>query len=448
MTTTHYEYLTRSKLDLIKKLFEHNESVDKLLKEQKNQNETTDKESFGECSYGLMEKTTEQEILIKEMETSLSEIVKTTEILKITENTKSAGDMEIFGTFRETEEKTIADMDSSKDVLIPIPFIYVNVNENEASIYAENYRIIEYELLKEFMEKYADKIEILTKTGANDLVTELLERIFSIDAVSEPTNWNLLNVLRKMMKDCSEYFDFVQLNQKPITFDKISKYSVDKYHLLTKVEYVTYKNKLFYSQLKSKNEVIQVRKIMNDTDFNRILFKLDQLKRTLLFEKDRSYYDLNQITCLYLFHILLVVHSNPLKHHSMSTLFSHYFALLMDCIIRSRCTQSWLESITNDEIKHALLANNINLAYKECFFLPTAEQRFTAFVKNPAFSGKMDAINYDEYKKILSKSKKEIKEKFYYCLNEEFTYQVATSNAVSFLQNKMQKNEFNAKDSI
>lgn len=306
-------------------------------------------------------------------------------------------------------------------VLIDLGRFYYRSNDAfEETETLSNLRVIKYSDLENLM-KYASHIEYgKTYSSQKDVINILLPEInkFNDTANNDSSYMYLIEIMHTFILKFEIVDEYDALNTIGISFDNTRQYICDpKTNLLESATDTEIDGKHFYCQFDEK-EIPEIRRKLNDTDYNRFQYILKMFSKTLAFEHTRAYSKISNIMSLVLFHLALLKHSNPLENYSAHDLFTHYLAIMFDILIRSLHFNIWLKNpFCIHYISKLKKADNdllLNVCTKK-----TSRERFNyfiTFIDNPI----IQSISYDIYESLLKKIEISVNGKSYYDFNIKF----------------------------
>lgn len=325
----------------------------------------------------------------------------------------------------------------SHGVVINVPMIFVACEDQEGKATdrtTENLRVIPFATLTDYMHT---GLELMTAESSElqHIIRTLTTRLSEQLDTSENTVkvLQLMEVITKMLPNIDlndPYFD--SLSEESLTFDPIMQYVNDpSTSLLISVSPAPYENYQFYSQIPDQRLVEQIRITRNDTDMNRYHRCMQTFEKALTFTPGyvfNSTLRLIALSCLYL---CLIVHSRPIRAFSRNDLRANYIGYVLDCCIRSRVIQAWRakpsSKILLSDIAHNYNQNQmmVNLCKYE-----TAKDRakyiLSELQKQEKISAVVSRLSYEQYERVMSRSKQEIDGAWYYVFDNAFVISIVT----------------------
>lgn len=321
------------------------------------------------------------------------------------------------------------------DVCINIPYIYVHTDENDCKdTLTLNIRVINYEQLKELM-KLSHKIHYASNNEQIELSQSLINRLLAKSSsdqqfISELLNF--INVAVDISKDLDVEDEHTDIDTHAINTDIIRNYIVDQQTgILISCEPITYNNYSLYSQITDANLKLELRKHLNDTDFNRIQYELSCYEKILLFQPHYIYNKTVKIVNLTLFYLNLISESKSIEGYSMMDVKSNLFGYILDVILRSRLIQAWHRNPMTKKLLMDIIKNyDENHPLVNLCRLETGKARANYLLKQlhkvPEFSKYTQPLNFSIYENILNKCIQEYNNSTYYVFNNQFLLYIAT----------------------
>lgn len=321
-------------------------------------------------------------------------------------------------------------------VLFKLPTLYNNIDVDKPNVHTDSIRACKYEDLINLI----DYIEIIEKGNQRQqiqLIKTLTNKIIEEDPRINKIGLQFIDILIHGIEQIGIEENHISIKTNGICFDAICKYEFDDDNLLTNVTYLNYEQYTCYSQIKDPSLITQIRNYYNDTDYARIQYALIMFRDTLLFTTDRSYTRILNLINLYLFHILLVTISNPVKNLSANNLLHHYIGNIFDTIIRSRHYDAWFKAI---ETPHMIMdiKNNYHQSISN-MLVGSAKDRFEQFISNISqLSPKIKNITkFDKYIEILNKMIIKNDDNYYYYIDESLLPSIFKTETFNLLQNEL-----------
>lgn len=317
-------------------------------------------------------------------------------------------------------------------VVINIPTIYVNTNENGNDECSQNLRVIKFDDLTELM-----NISIVISRATHDELINIWETLVEILLKSNKKMENEDDVLTfltfasTMSKDLNIDDEYIDSTTNSISFDIIRKYINDpQTTLLLSAEQLSWNNAQLYSQLNS-NDVTKARIEYNDTDMNRYLYCLMFYEKILKFEQNYVFNNTVRVANLALFYLCLICKSRPIQYLSSNDIKSNILGYIIDVIVRSRVIQAWQKQASS-KILLSDMTNNYDekqLMVAICR-LPTAKLR-AKYILNQLSKAKnmteiVKCLSYEAYEELLDKTKQIIQDNEYYVFGNKFLTSAAT----------------------
>lgn len=326
---------------------------------------------------------------------------------------------------------------ASGDVVINVPYLCISADEfngrDEAIM--PNLRAINYDRLTELM-NIAVTIPHATDEQQIDLYHNFINIIIqsatqSVDNISHIMDF--LNFAAQLGKDIDVDDNYIDINTNGISFDIIRKYITDPITgiLMSADPIVHDSNIQLYSQLSNEQDVLEIRKLYNDTDFNRIQYYLTCFEKTLMFRPGFVYSRTVKVTNLALFYLCLLNHSRPIDKLCSNDLKANILSYIIDVILRSRVIQAWQKEASSKKLISDLLKNyDKNNHILNLCQLNSAKMRANYFLnqlsKKPELSEYIDHIKYESYETLIDRFKQVIDGKEYYMLGSQFITDAAT----------------------
>lgn len=323
------------------------------------------------------------------------------------------------------------------DVVINVPYLCISADEfngrDEAIM--PNLRAINYDRLTELM-NIAVTIPHATDEQQIDLYHNFINIIIqsatqSVDNISHIMDF--LNFAAQLGKDIDVDDNYIDINTNGISFDIIRKYITDPITgiLMSADPIVHDSNIQLYSQLSNEQDVLEIRKLYNDTDFNRIQYYLTCFEKTLMFRSGFVYSRTVKVTNLALFYLCLLNHSRPIDKLCSNDLKANILSYIIDVILRSRVIQAWQKEASSKKLISDLLKNyDKNNHILNLCQLNSAKMRANYFLnqlsKKPELSEYIDHIKYESYETLIDRFKQVIDGKEYYMLGSQFITDAAT----------------------
>jgi hypothetical protein len=168
------------------------------------------------------------------------------------------------------------------------------------------------------------------------------EKLINEILINDNNVMELMNILKNMNEFASQIDvmeDVTNPTRSSISFDVIRIYNNDPTTgLLTDViEDVNLEYKL-YSQVVEESTVLEIRRLCNDSDFNRMQYILRMFEKSVTLHKDRMFNNAVQISNLLLLYMLIALISESIETHSANDLIYHYMSMIIDITIRSSHT--------------------------------------------------------------------------------------------------------------
>lgn len=327
-------------------------------------------------------------------------------------------------------------------VLVSIPRIYTNANEAKSDIRLSNVRAIKYEQLMKQGDLFLATIWHPDHKQAdicNHLVDEVLGIIQSCNTEDRwvehglPKEMGTLDEMRDgivqlmlMLRDINASSDKVQMNERyrdlsPIesfSFDMIRRYECAPSGLLICAEPATYDGMSFYSQAAN---VVEVRRAMNDTDYNRVQHLMQMVEKAILFKTNCVPRTTQVYVNLTLNFMLMALKSQPMANTS-EDLVPNLILVLIDTIVRTRIIAHWHA----DPIRRKLM-QDIAINYPEqhamvrLSTLESARDRASAMVNLVRQCVKesnalTENLDYENYIRMVGKNTIQVDGEAYYDL--------------------------------
>jgi hypothetical protein len=376
---------------------------------------------------------------------------------------------------------------TSDYVVICVPLIYVNVDErNGIDQMIPNLRAIKYDKLVDLMQ-IAIQIPTLQTKQQIELASDLIKRVTDIYSIktknsntppsppknintTQPTTFNrinedctlnknntpstnntyksmdvgvneeegldymkldkvvgLMSYILKFYEETNLDGDYVNVDSKAISFDKIRRYHVNPNNgILESCEDVsTADGYELYSQIENPEDHKRIREMTNDTDFNRIQYVLSCLEQFLLF---RPGYILNttiQVINLAYLYSLIYLSSLPIKSSCSNDLKGNIIGYVIDVILRSRVINHWQRNPNSAKLLSDLTANynKDHIIVKMCR-LDSARERAKLIISLFSKHSKqlIEQLNYDKYIELLKENAQTIEKEQYYVFNIQTVY--------------------------
>lgn len=323
-----------------------------------------------------------------------------------------------------TEEITIDEFNNSPldHVFIRLPTLLLNSDSKKPDNHINNYRAI----------KLTKFVEILNYMETNEKLTRWDHIMFirnMIPIISDSNSNKLLESLLEGVSNLAELIDdveldpiYVDINSTKLSFDPIRKYVNDeKYQTLLSCEPSNYNGCVFYSQL-TPNAKKLCRIQNNDTDLNRMYYKLNKFIESLLMIDGRTYDSSNKYITLLLIFIHLVNNSIPIAGLCLNDLIDHYIAVAVDTMIRTRVVECWHNRPHTKILIRDMVLNHKNNFYVDLCKYSTSKERYEYINKCLQMAGHqgLSSINYSTYLDMLSQTAINDGDNTYYKLNTEF----------------------------
>lgn len=299
-------------------------------------------------------------------------------------------------------------------VLIDLDRFYYKSNNNfEETQKISNLRVIKYSNLENLM-KIASQIEYGKSCDSQkNVLNTLIAEINKSDNKSDDSSYMvLIEAMQSFIVNFEVEEEYETLDTIGISFDNTRQYICDpKTNLLLDIKDVEITGKQFYCQF-DENELKEIRRMLNDTDYNRYQYILKMFSETLAFKSKRAYSKINNIMSVVLFYLALLKQSNPLENYSAHDLFAHYMGLMFDILIRSLHFNIWFKSPFCKHYISKLKTGRDEILLNLCKRL-TSRERFNYFVsniENPIIQN----ISFDEYEKILKSIEVNVNNDIYY----------------------------------
>lgn len=323
------------------------------------------------------------------------------------------------------------------DVVINVPYLCINADEvngrDEAIM--PNLRAINYDKLFDLM-NVAVKIPDATNEQQIDLYHQFINIIIQTSAQSVDDISHIMNFLKfaaQLGKDIDVNDNYSDINTNGISFDIIRKYVTDQTTgILLSANPIVHDSTIqLYSQLSNEQNVLNIRKLYNDTDFNRIQYYLTCFEKTLMFRPGFVYSRTVKVTNLALFYLCLLNHSRPIDKLCSNDLKANFLGYIIDAILRSRVIQAWQKEASSKKLLSDLVKNyDKNNHILNLCQLNSAKMRAQYFLnqlsKKPELSEYINHINYKSYETLIDKFKQVIDGKEYYMLGSQFITDAAT----------------------
>lgn len=345
--------------------------------------------------------------------------------------------------------KSLSDIDPNVEVIINVPRIIVSCDEaNAPNLATPNLRIMRQDLC----EGLAKDIYIID-TGNHEKQMELSERLVNMIIKGSTNNDNkemnevlrLVDVLHSLGKSLQLNESYDCLDIVPINFDILRIYFNDpQTGILTNYEITTVDGHSLYSTI-PHDSIQEVRKRLNDTDYNRLSYMLKMCEKSLLMEPGRVYNNTINVTNICLLFIAIVNNSIPVKGRSSNDLSTHYTALLLDMLIRTRLITAWRrnklsKSVINDMNKNydqqnpiIKISNMQSPKERAEYILNTLKKH-----KNSTVQKSIMNLSYDEYIAQLIKTVCSLhsleKPYHFYNLNAQFLQNISLMQGYTALQ--------------
>lgn len=331
--------------------------------------------------------------------------------------------------------------------IINVPLIYVDANlDNPQDQVIPNLRAIDYKMFTELMTMAID-IPKLSNDDSVELTHKLIRHLMS--NVSNVDDIKSVLEFLEFTSDMSKKFDldddYIDVTSECISFDLIRKYIVDKNGILISADPMAYKKYEFYSQLPTAEDVLLVRNLNHDTDFNRMQFALCSFEKTLTFQPGYIYDKTVKLTNLALWYLILYSMSRRIDTLCSVDLRSNMIAYMIDIVIRTRVIQAWQRSTSGRKLLTDMIKNydNKNHIVSLCklatpreraqYMLKiladmqsSAEVRNDASMKNIPIEAIVSNLNYDWYEEALETTAQIIHNRKYYVFTSDFVVQITS----------------------
>lgn len=369
-------------------------------------------------------------------------------------------------------------------VVICVPLIYVNVDElNGIDQMIPNLRAIKYDKLVDLMQ-IAIQIPTLQTKQQIELASDLIKRVtdtYSLktknpttpkninatqpktfnrineDCILNKNNLNnsdnntykrmdvgvneeegldymkldkvvsLMSYILKFYEETNLDGDYINIDSKAITFDKIRRYNVNSANgiLISCEDVSTADGYELYSQIENLQDHKRIREMTNDTDFNRIQYVLSCLEKFLLFHPGYILNTTIQIINLAYLYSLIYLSSLPIKSNCSNDLKGNIIGYVIDVIIRSRVINHWQRNPNSAKLLSDLTANynRDHIIVKMCK-LDSARERAKLVISLFSKHSKqlIEELNYDKYIKLLEENAQIIEKEQYYVFNIQTVY--------------------------
>lgn len=331
--------------------------------------------------------------------------------------------------------------------IINVPLIYVDTDLNDPHDQViPNLRAIDYKMFTELMTMAMDIPKLSNDESVeltHKLIRHLMSNVSNVDDIKSVLEF--LEFTSDMSKKFDLDDDYIDVTSECITFDLIRKYSVDHNGILVSAEPHPYKTCEFYSQLPNSNDILLVRNLNQDTDFNRMQFALCSFEKTLTFQPGYIYDKTVKLTNLALWYLILYSMSRRIDTLCSVDLRSNMIAYMIDIVIRTRVIQAWQRSISGRKLLTDMIKNydNKNHIVSLCklatpreraqYMLKiladmqsSSEVREDASMKNIPIEAIVSNLNYDWYEEALETTVQIIHNRKYYVFTSDFVVQITS----------------------
>lgn len=330
-------------------------------------------------------------------------------------------------------------------VVISVPLIYVNTEDDGLDEVVSNLRTIHYEPISELM-GLAISIFESDKDGQTQIGSRLSDRLSKTmpdtDGFVDIISWGA-----SASKDLDVTDEYDDAESCGVSFDVIKMFVVDtttgvlQYATPTPVHtsqlspYVSHDlvggEIHLYSQLGENEAAINfIREKNNDTDFNRLQYYLAHFTKQLTFAPGYVINQTSKMINLALFFLCVYAESRPILGYCSNDLISNMLGFIVDVAIRTRVTQAWRRgkdtSLLLRDLSRNYDANNYAVKISK---LPTARARASCFLKDVKDKQAAKLLNiefFDKYMDLISRHSLPIANSRYYLFNSEFLAEFST----------------------
>lgn len=292
-------------------------------------------------------------------------------------------------------------------VIIKVPFIYVDVNEEEdrEDKVISNLRVIPWdELEKLYM--LIEPVAVGKMETQIDLCTRLLAAATAECGEQEKMILQIFEQCAVYSKDADVDRDYVDIDNPVLSFDVIRYYEVDNKGLLVSATpKSTDDGYSLYSQLDSREERLRIRKLNKDTLYNRIQLHMLHFEKALTFQYGYLYDRLIQWLNLGVFYLCIYNRSWPVAGNCSNDLKSNMLGLTLDNIIRSRHIQAMQKYVNPQKLMKDLKANYKDQLWIQLMMMPSAKERAQSVLsKMKKRYDIFNSLDYNAYEQHLRDS--------------------------------------------
>lgn len=355
-------------------------------------------------------------------------------------------------------------------VIISIPQLFIATNENAAESRAVcNLRLIKYSDFKDIM--HSDVLNIMSDDviKSTEYCKRMVERYIETDnnktkqmSDDDTISMSILNIIEKFYDNfkCFDQIDHTYVN--PST--KICEYNLLRKYINTddgtgqlsdcRLQTLSFgtlrasiglesdpsidNTEIFsYQQLVGQEElIITARKLLNDTDLNRMHYCLAYFSEVLLMRDDYLVDSTLKLKNVCLVFMILIQQSRPIASACANNLLNNFIGFMFDVIVRSRLITRWQQvpwcrNMLQDIIKNYDTQNLIVEVYR----LESGQERYNAVMRQMANHKSMEmmlsSFTFSDYMSILESKKITIDGKTYYHFDLEFLSSLLTHKGFS-----------------
>lgn len=268
--------------------------------------------------------------------------------------------------------------------------------------------------------------ELLAKVCSHMLNLEVEQDGFTelIDSCNLPKETEaVMSILKIALREhakvnVEESYSHIDFNA--VNFDVVRKYITNPQGLLENTEVL--QPVTFYSSL-NEAEALQMRELMNDTDYNRYQYLLSESIKILNFDDGKLLHSTFLMLKLVLLMFVLSLSAEPVPGHSFEQLYSSIIMYGLDLIIRTRVISHWYPKHGKD-----IRAYDKSNAFIALYGMEKPEERFKStmnILKKTKFAKLSDFATYPQYIQSLDKYSIVIDGEKYYHFNIEIMNDLA-----------------------
>lgn len=355
-------------------------------------------------------------------------------------------------------------------VIISFPQLFIAANENAAeSRVVWNLRLINYNDLKDIMHNNVLNImsdDILKSTEyCKRLIVRYIENDNDKDkpASEEDTiSMSVLNIINTFYENLNDFeqidHTYINPSTKVCEYNLLRKYvNVDdgtgqladrQLHTLSlgtlraavglEADPEIDNTEIYsYQQLAGEeNLIIAARKILNDTDLNRIHYCLSYFSNVLLMRDDYLVDSTLKLKNICLIYMILIQQSRPIASACANNLLNNFIGYIFDMIVRSRLITRWQQLPWCRNMLQDIMKNYDNKSIlAEVYGLESPQERYNAVMRQLSNVKSMEMLQssftFSDYMSILETKKIIVDGKTYYYFDLDFLSKLLTHKGFS-----------------